>query len=128
MIHVEHKIFNLLAITYGVALFVMICTTFSTPTSMITFSNIKANVCAFFTLLEASTDFENTTSSLQATKKLIMVLLLPSIHPSDKIVQPYFFHSFFWSSINNVTLRTALSSNLQNLGVILNKVLVKNRK
>ena len=113
-----NKKLNLPAATYAAALSVIICTTFSTPASMITFSNIKANVGAFFTLLEVSTDFQNTTSSLQATKKLIMVLLLPSVHPSDKMVQPYFFHSFFWSSINTLALPTALSSNLQNLGVI----------
>ena len=118
MIHIEHKKLNLLVATYAAELSVMIFTTFSIPTSMTTFSNIKANVAAFFTLLEASTDFQNTTSSLQATKKLIMVLLLPSVHPSDKMLQPYFFHYFFWSSINTLALPTAWSSNLQNLGVI----------
>ena len=118
MINIEHIKLNLPAATYAAALSVMIYTTFSTATSMTTFSNIIANVCAFFTSFEASTDFQNTTLSVQATKKLIMVLLLPFVHPSNKMVQPYFFHSFFWSSINTLALPTAWSSNLQNLGVI----------
>lgn len=91
----------------------LICTTFSMPTSMTTSSNIRHNVSTFFTLLKASTDFKKITSPFEATKKLLMVWFFPSVHPYERIVQPYIFHSFFCSSTIGLSLSIAFMSNLQ---------------
>ena len=89
------------AATYAVVLSIMICITFSAPTPS-QHSLALEPVSVVFTLSKASKDLRKTTWSLQETKKLMMVRLLPSVHPSKSMVQPYCFHCNFCSSTTSL--------------------------
>ena len=79
------------------ALSVTTCTTLSSPTNSTTSSSILKTLSVVFYMSEVSNEYIKTVPLGLFTKKLQIERLFLSVHPSDMIVQPVFFHSSLYS-------------------------------
>src|SRR4051812_45355461 len=93
---------NAAALTYAEAPSVTTCATCSGPIcSIFAFSSLNSS-SPDLAISEVSTDSRNTVPLGLLTKKLVMVLDLPSVQPSLIKVQPFLFHSLLYFSKSTV--------------------------